>query len=57
MSHHDPATAIHLTLERGDPWLAIAIVTALILCVGFFIWVRIKPGIEQLQQWDKENGR
>jgi hypothetical protein len=25
-------------------------------CVGLFIAVRIAPGIQQLREWDRENG-
>lgn len=57
MTHHDHAAAVHLTLERGDPWLAVFLVAFLAICAGLFVWVRIKPGIEQLRQWDRENGR
>ncbi len=57
MTHHDPLTAVHLTLERGDPWLAVFILGFLALCAGFAIYIRIKPGLEQLRQWDRENGR
>jgi hypothetical protein len=32
MSHHDPLTAVHLTLERGDPWLALFLIAFVALC-------------------------
>ena len=32
MTHHDPAAAVALTLERGDPWLTVFLVAALVLC-------------------------
>lgn len=32
MPHHDPLTAVHLTLERGDPWLAVFIIAFVFAC-------------------------
>lgn len=38
-------------------WLGLFIVCFAVFCVGLFAWVRIAPGIEQLREWDRENGR
>lgn len=38
-------------------WLGLFVVCFAAFCVGCFIWVRIAPGIEQLREWDRENGR
>lgn len=32
---HDPLTAVHLTLERGDPWLALFLLVFIIGCAWF----------------------
>lgn len=38
-------------------WLGLFVVCFLAFCVGFAVWVRIAPGVRDLREWDRENGR
>lgn len=38
-------------------WLGLFVTLFAVFCVGLFIAVRIAPGVAQLREWDRENGR